>query len=378
MTQSMRETVTEEISSVDTLIVDLPIRRPHRIGMSTMRGQSSVIARVRTSDGLLGLGEGVVPGGGPFWGGESVESIKATIDNYLAPALLARPLRGVNDAMTRMNAVSAGNHFAKAALEMALWDITGRRLGCPVHQLLGGLRRDAIDVLWSVSADAPDPVGEAQRFIDEGYATIKFMIGGQDAGTGVEWVRKVLEKLPEHITYVVDANGTWNEATARRWLPALSDAGVDIAEQLVPAWNRDAMARLTGMTRTWVMADEGVRSVPDAMAVASLHAADAIAVKVPKLGGITGARDVAAVAIGAGLRLYGGGTMENSIGTSAAAQLFGTFPDLVGSDLIGPLMRTDDIAAAPVAIQGGRLLIPAGPGLGVELDEDKIRHYERK
>jgi muconate cycloisomerase len=370
--------MTEEICFVDARIVDLPIRRPHRIGSTMMRGQSCVVVRVRTADGLTGVGEGVVPGGGPGWGGESVDSIKVTIDAHLGPALCDGPVRGANEAIHRMHVVSAGNHFAKAAIEMALWDIAGKRLGRPVHELLGGLHRDEIDVLWSLGADTPDPLGEAQRFIAEGHRTIKFMLGGRSPEADVERVIGVLEKLPEGLTYIVDANGKWDEPTARRWLPVLAGAGVGIAEQLVPAWNRDAMARLTGATRAWVMADESVRTLCEAVAVARLHAAEVIAVKVPKLGGIAAARDVAAVARGAGLRCYGGGTMETSIGTSAAAQVFGTFPELVGSDLIGPIMRTEDVVTEPLAVRNGRLPIPNGPGLGVELDEDKIRYFSRE
>lgn len=369
--------MTQEIRSIDTCIVDLPIRRPHRIGFSTMRAQSCVVVRVRTADGLTGVGEGVVPGGGPGWGGESVDSMKVTIDAYLAPVLCASPVRGVNEAVSRMRSVCAGNHFAKAAVEMALWDILGKRFGGPVHELLGGLRRDRIDVLWSLGANVPDPAEEAQRFIEEGYRAIKFMLGGRSPEADVERIVDALDKLPRGLTYIADANGGWDEATARRWLPVLADAGIDIAEQLVPAWNREAMARLTGATRAWVMADEGVRTLFDAAAVARTRAADIIAVKLPKLGGIAAARDVAAVARGAGLRCYGGGTMETSVGTSAAAQTFGTFPDLIGSDLIGPLMRADDIVTEPLAVRNGGLCVPDGPGLGIELDEDKIRYYSR-
>ena len=369
--------MAEEISSVDARIVDLPIRRPHRIGAMEMRGQSSVVVRVRTADGLTGLGEGVVPGGGPGWGGESVESIKVTIDAHLAPALCDSPVRGVNEAVQRMHAVSAANHFAKAAIEMAMWDIAGKRLGKPVHELLGGLQRDAIDVLWSLGANTPDLFGEAQRFIAEGHRTIKFMMGGRSPQAEVERIVGVLEKLPEGLTYVVDANGKWDEPSARRWLPVLAGAGIGIAEQLVPAWNLEAMSRLTGATRAWVMADESVCTLSGAVAVAQLHAADVIAVKVPKLGGIAAARDVAAVARGAGLHCYAGGTMETSIGTSAAAQVFGTVPELVGSDLIGPIMRTEDIVTEPLVIRNGQLPVPDGPGLGVELDEDAMRRFAR-
>jgi muconate cycloisomerase len=366
------------IREIATRIVDLPIRREHRIGVSTMRRQSSVIVQVFTEDGPTGLGEGVVPGGGPAWGGESVDSIKVTIDRHLAPALIDVPLTGANEAAALMRRVSAGNHFAKAAVEMALWDIAGKAAGLSVHELLGGRRRESMDVLWSVGANVEDPAGELAEFAGAGHRTVKFMMGGRSPQADVERVRTALHDLPTGLTVVVDASGRWDEPAARRLLPALAEAGVDIAEQLVPAWNLDAMARLTGLTRVWTLADEAVRSASDALRVAIAHSADIIALKVPKLGGIAAARDVAAVTRAAGLRCYAGGTMETSIGTSAAVQLFSTLPELAGCDLIGPLMLADDVVTRPLEVRGGALAVPQGAGLGVELDEDKIRNYVRE
>lgn len=370
--------MTHTIRGITARIVDMPIRRPHRIGVSTMRCQSSVIVQVLTEEGLTGLGEGVVPGGGPQWGGESVDSIKVTIDRHLAPALVGVPLHGVNQAVARMRTVAAGNHFAKAAIEMALWDIAGKSADVPIHELLGGRQRDAIDVLWSVGAGVDDPVSELVSFIEAGHRTMKFMMGGRSPAADTRRVAEAVSQLSDDVLVVVDASGKWDESTARRLLPALADAGVDIAEQLVPEWNIEAMGRLTGLTSVWTMADESVRSLSDAHRITRKPSADIVAVKVPKLGGISAARDVAAITRSAGLRCYAGGTMETSVGTSAAAQLASTLPDLVGSDLIGPIMLTDDVVTEPLAVRDGALRIPLGVGLGVELDEDKIRHYVRK
>ena len=102
-----------------------------------------------------------------------------------------------------------------------------------------------------------------------------------------------------------------------------------------------------------------------------------IAVKVPKLGGITAALKTCGVAQAAATAVYGGGTMESSIGTSAAAQLFGTFDALVGSDLIGPLLMTDDVVTQRVEYRSAQLHIPQGAGLGLDLDMDKLKHYAR-
>jgi muconate cycloisomerase len=370
--------VTIRIRSIDTTIVDLPIRRRHRMAIGAMSRQSAVVVRVATEDGVVGLGEAVVPGGGPEWGGESVETMKVVIDTYLGPALCAAPLHGVNEVIAVMERASVHNRFAKAALEMAFWDIAGRMRDCSVAELLGGLLRDRLPVLWSIGADTPDALDEVERYVAAGHRTVKFMMAGVSPADDAARLIRLVHAVPDDITVIVDANGRWDEAAARRWLPALADAGMDIAEQPLPAWNLAGLAGINLLPGVSVMADESVTSLHQALAAAQCHSADIFSIKVPKTGGISAARDIAAVARGMGIGCYGGGTMETSIGTSAAAQLFGTWPTVHGCDLIGPLFMTDDIVAEPVTYVDGDLVVPHGPGLGMELDEQKMRKYTRE
>ena len=366
------------VREVTCTIVDLPISRRHAIGVSTISNQSSVIVQVLTESGVRGLGEAVVPGGGPHWGGESVESMKVTIDRYLAPALVGQDLRGPNDANARLQRASAGNHFAKAALEMAMWDIAGREAGVPVHHLFGGVVRDGIDVLWSVGATVEEPMPEIEQALAAGHRTIKFMMGQRAPRADVQRVLDSVGMIPRDVTIIVDANGKWDASTAARLLPALAEARVDIAEQLVAPWDLAGMSRLRGLTTVWTMADESVRSIFDAAQVGAQHTVDAVAVKVPKLGGIGPARVAASVVRTHGLHVYAGGTMETSIGVAAGAHVFATVPALIGSDLgIGPQLLADDIVTEPIAISDGSLPVPTGPGLGVDLDEDKLKQYGR-
>jgi muconate cycloisomerase len=371
--------MTFTLRAIDARIVDLPIRRRHRIGVAVMNRQSSVVVRAFTDDGIVGLGEGTTPGGGPAWGGESVETIKAIIDAHLAPALCGRELSGPNEVHAILQRVSARSHAAKAALEMASWDILGKQLDCSVAELMGGRQRRELEVVWSIGADTPEPVNEFNKALDDGHQIIKFMIGAYGPRADVARIVDVLRHAHRQVTVMVDPNATWTEADARRWLPMLFDAGVDIVEQPVAAWNRAGLARLRAATPLQIMADEGLQSTHDALALVGDGSADLFAVKVPKLGGLGPARDVAGIARGAGIRCYGGGTMETSIGTAAAAQLYSTWPDIGGCDLIGPLLLEDDVVSTPVSYVDGRLQVPTGgAGLGVELDEKKIDQYGRK
>jgi muconate cycloisomerase len=135
------------IESVSTTLVDVPLIRPHRFSVDTMTHQSMVIVRLRTSDGIEGIGEAVVPGG-PWWGGESIEGIKALIDTYIAPLLTGQDASRVGVVAASLDRTIAGAQFAKAAVEMALWDARGKALSVRLFELLGGLHRDRISVTW--------------------------------------------------------------------------------------------------------------------------------------------------------------------------------------------------------------------------------------
>ena len=257
-------TVKFDIESIGTTIVDLPIRRTHGIGAFTMNRQSTVIVQVRTSDGVIGLGEGIVPGGGPQWGGESVETIQQVIDGYLAPALTGKVFTGVNDVAAALARVTVYNNFSVAAVEMALWDLTGKHLGCSVGELLGGLRRETIDVLWSIGSTVSDPLEEALKYVDAGHKYIKFMLGTGAPKADCARVTEVVPHLPADTTTIVDFNGRWNEATARKWLPVLADAGVGIAEQPLPRGTSAVRigSRSSPSCRSWPMRESDPSTTP--------------------------------------------------------------------------------------------------------------------
>jgi muconate cycloisomerase len=366
------------VDAVQTTLVELPLRRPHRFRDTTMDTQAVLLVRVRTAEGVVGVGEGVVPGG-PWWGGESVETMQVMVDRYLAPLLVGEDLARLPALRARMDRLVAANDFAKCALETAMWDAWARTLGLPLHALLGGRCRDSLPVTWAIGAADPDAVvEEALAKVEAGHGSVKLKMGALEPAADTARIEKVLAALREVASVRVDLNGAWDELTATRLLPRLEAAGLDLVEQPTPAWDLEALARLSGLLQVPVMADESLRSDHDALALAARRAADVFSLKLGKSGGLLATARIAAVAQAAGIPCHGGTGIESSLGTLAGAQLMAALPAVTyGSELFGPLLMTDGLLAEPLDYRDGALHLPEGPGLGVELDEDRVSRYTR-
>lgn len=264
---------------------------------------------------------------------------------------------------------------------MAVWDAAARELGVPAHQLLGGLHRDRLPVTWALGTDGVDVVvAEARRLLGERrHASFKLKMGATAPEADVARVAAIAEALAGAAPLAVDLNGAWDEYTARRRLPELAAAGIHLVEQPLPATATDALARLRERTDAAIMADESLWTPADALHLAGAHAADVLALKIGKSGGLSAVRRIAAIAEAAGTSCYGGTTIETSLGTAAAAHLFCATAALRhGTELFGPLLLSDDIVTEPVRYEAGDLLLPDGPGFGVTVDEDRVAKYARR
>jgi muconate cycloisomerase len=370
---------TGRIASVSTSIIDVPLRRPHKFSVTEIDHQSLVLVRIRTTAGIEGIGEGIVPGG-PWWGGESVETMKPIIDSYLAPIAVGHDVSDIQRLRATMDEQVNQNRFAKAAVEIALYDAWGKTVGLPVHALLGGLIRSAIGVTWALgAADADEIIAEAAAKLDTGqHASFKLKMGSQDPDTDVRRIEKVAAALAGRASLRVDLNAAWDELTATRYLPRLQDAGIALVEQPLPGWDTDGMARLCQLLEMPVMADESLRSEHDAWRLAQARSADIFSLKLTKSGGFTVTQRIAAVAYAAGIPCHGGTAIESPIATSAAAHLYCSLPAVTyGSELFGPLLMAEDLLTEPLDYRQGQLYPPNGPGLGVTLDEAKVRRFAR-
>ncbi|MEG2630485.1 MAG: muconate/chloromuconate family cycloisomerase [Comamonas sp.] len=365
------------IEKVETMLVDLPTIRPHKLSMAVMSGQTLMLVRIHCADGTVGVGEGTTIGGLAY-GGESPEGMKLAIDTYFTPQLLGANANRVAAVMAGLDRGIRENRFAKCAVETALFDALGQRVGLPVSELLGGRLRDQLPVAWTLaSGDTAKDIDEAQRMLEQRrHRIFKLKIGRKPVREDVAHVAAIRKALGDQAVVRVDVNMAWTELQAQYGLAGLVDAGCELAEQ--PVASAEALARLKGRFPIALMADESLMGPATAFSLARNAAADVFAIKTEQSGGLQAAQQVAAIADAAQIELYGGTMLEGAFGTIASAQVFSTFRALQwGTELFGPLLLTEEILTQPLEYKDFHLTLPAGPGLGIALDEDRVRHFRR-
>jgi muconate cycloisomerase len=368
------------IQHIETFLLDVPTVRPHKLSVATMNVQTLVLVRVRCADGIAGWGEATTIGGLNY-GEESPESIKVNIDTHIAPLLIGMEASQPAKAMAKIRKIIQGTRFAKCALETALLDAQARRLNVPLSELLGGRVRDTLPVAWTLaSGDTAKDIAEAEHMLDiRRHRIFKLKIGLRSVDDDVNHVLAVKRALGDRASVRVDVNQAWRESDAVRGIARLEAGGIDLVEQPVKAHSTAALARLKRRFDVAIMADEALHGPDDAMALARIDAAGVYAVKIAQSGGLMPALEVATIAQRAGIGLYGGTMLEGGIGTAATAHVCATFADLAwDTELFGPLLLTQEVLREPLVYRDFELQVPTGPGLGVEIDTDKLRDLQRK
>jgi muconate cycloisomerase len=371
---------TAIIESVETILVDLPTIRPHKLAMHTISQQTLVIIRLRCCDGIEGIGESTTVGGLSY-ANESPESIKTNIDTHLAPALIGMSADNINAAMQKLDRIAKGNTFAKSGLESALLDAQGKRLGLPVSELLGGRVRDTLEVGWVLaSGDTARDIAEAEELLAlRRHRIFKVKIGANSLDDDLKHVVAIKRALCDRASIRVDVNQHWDESQAIRGCHVLGRNGIDLIEQPISRINRAGQVRLNQRSLAPIMADESIESVEDAFSLAADGAASVFALKIAKNGGPRAVLRTAHIAEAAGISLYGATMLEGSIGTLASAHAFLTLKNLTwGTELFGPLLLTEEIVNEPPVYRNFELHVPNTPGLGLSLDEDRLAFFRRK
>jgi muconate cycloisomerase len=366
------------IADVRVLLADIPVKRPHKMSFTTLHAVNFAFVRIETRGGLVGWGEAACLGG-PTWSEESAESVQVVLERYVTPWLVGRDASGIEPLRIEMSRRVQGNPFARAAVEMALWDLNGKALDAPVHRLLGGRVRDRVPLSWSLAVGSLEAeLDEARQKIALGHRIFKIKTAANPLGVDVERVRRIREAVGDAVALRVDANQGWDRPTALAAVRALEPYRLDFVEQPVPRWDLDGLAEIARQSRIPIMADESCASEHDAFAIARRGGVAILALKVTKSAGLVGTMAIARIAQAAGFGCYVGCMIETSLGTAAyLAAAVAAAPVTWGCELFGPLLLEGDVVQRPVQYADGAILALDGPGLGVDVDEAALKEWIR-
>lgn len=379
------------ISKVETLLVQLPTRREHKwTGLNEPIGRY-VIVRVVDSEGRVGWGEApaLKDWGGEFgrYFGESQLIVRTVIENYLAPAIKGVELGNVIDLHARMDAVIKGYPYAKAAVEFAFYDASGRALGVPVTTLLGGRSRSRIPVTHSIGLiSVAEAESEAAKVAAEGIKTIKIKIG-VDPARDIEIVRAVRSAVGEKVELCVDANeGYKTPGEAITTVRQMEKYRLKYVEQ--PVMGIERLAEVARAIDAPVMADESAWNAHDVLQIIECRAAQIVSIYTTKPGGLFKAMEVAAVCRAAGIICNVNGSVETGVGNLANIHLAAAAPAVTLSCVvpvstpkealrgqIGGIYYQDDLIAEPFEFVDGTIKVPDGVGMGIAVDHNKIEKY---
>ena len=334
-----------------------------------------VIVKIETDSGVTGLGE-TIPDIGFF--GETLEEVKSAIDLYLGPRLVGLDPFDREQILYQMD--FRGNHCARSAIDLAVHDLMGKILGVPVYKLIGGLCRDSVLVALEIGGGpAADMAKACADHVAQGVRAFKPKIGG-NPDVDIERLRAIREAVGKDVVIRADANQGYTPKEAIRLcrLAEKYDVGLELLEQPVAYQDLTGMAQVRASVDTLIEADESAFTLQDIMNIIRLQAADVINIKVEKIGGLYNAKKVAGIVEAAGMQCVIGTAF--GLGLTISAKLHLAASTMIIRDAVEftELRLHDNLLLPPydkllaLPLENGRLKVPQGPGLGVELDQEKM------
>jgi L-alanine-DL-glutamate epimerase-like enolase superfamily enzyme len=372
-----------KIKVIEPIAVSLPMKKPVQMAGETVTRADNVLVRIETEEGIVGWGEAA---SAPLMTGETVASMMAAV-GHMAPALLGRLAGDFGGATAAMDAAMYSNTGAKAAIEIALYDLIGRATGRPVHALLGGKHRTRMPVLAVIgSLDAAADIREAQERFTAGYRAFKIKVGIASARADAERTRAIavaLKGLGECIVSA-DANQGFGVDDAILYVRAVDGCGLDFFEQPVQAHDLDGryleeMARVAAASRVPIGADEGLHSRDDIARHHGSNAAQGGSLKAIKLGGLRALLEASRLCDRLGMKVnISCKTGESSVASAAAAHAAAAAPALAWGLTVTSPGLAEDVAVEPLVVEHGHVEVPDRPGLGIEVDEHRVRRCQQE
>jgi muconate cycloisomerase len=365
--------MTVRITGIEAIPISIPSR-----GFNSALGRFATyeygIVIVRTDAGIDGLGEIST-----LWDGTSGVQC-AFVEHAFRDALIGEDALAINRCLEKMATPFEGAWPARAAVEMALFDIAGKALNTPVYTLLGGRVRESVVLSRSLSMATPDEMAaEAREVVAEGFGCVKVKVG-RPGKEDTEAVAAVREAIGPDILLRVDANMGWRTPKdAIRHIKAIEPYDIHSVEQPLPPLDVDALNLVRQAVDTPLMVDESVWGPRDAWDILRAGAADILNIYVAESGGLTNSSLIFRMAEVAGVPCVIGAMPELGIGTAAAVHLGVAMTNLRDPcDACGVIYHDVDVIRERFVVRDGRIWPPEGPGLGVTLDESQLDRYRHR
>ncbi|MCL4218297.1 MAG: mandelate racemase [Candidatus Hydrogenedentes bacterium] len=342
-------------------------------GPTSGAGRAAVLIKVTADDGAVGWGESVPV---PRWSYETLEGAMSTLDNYLIPVVTGMDvfdLHGIHDAMNKeiANSFSTGAPITKAGLDMAIHDLMGHAAGRNIAELWGRSLPDELVLSWTLN---PKTLDEIEPLIEKGkergFENFNVKVA-PDPKFDLEMCRIVKRAAPDGFLWG-DANGGYDLAAALEVAPKLADAGMAVFEQPIPANQLTGYQQLRQQGALPIIMDEGVVSPSDLIEFMKLGCMDGVAMKPARCGGLVSSRQQIEIMERAGLKFLGSGLTDPDVSLAASLILYGAYGLKYPAALNGPQFLGESVITEPFVVNGGKVRIPKGAGLGIEVDEDKV------
>jgi L-alanine-DL-glutamate epimerase-like enolase superfamily enzyme len=363
-----------KIRRIEPIAIRIPMKKPVIMAGVEIRVAENVLVRVETDDGSIGWGEAA---SAPTMTGETIESMLAAIA-YLSPALLGQAADDIGRVLAALDARMYGNYGAKAAIEIALHDLIGRATGRPACELLGGKQRNRMRLMAVIgTGDIAADLKQAESYKAQGYAAFKIKVGVDQPLRDAERTRAICERIGAGSLISADANQGYSTQEAVHYVQALAASRLDFLEQPVRGGDVAGMAEVASAAGDIAIGvDEGIHSLNDIRVHHEASAARGASLKTIKLRGMRGVLEAGRLCDSLGMKVnVAAKTGESSIACAAAVHVAAALPQIDWGLTLTHQGLADDLTARPIAIAGGHVDALNGPGLGIDVDEERVRRY---
>lgn len=362
-----------KITAVEAIPYAIPYTHPLKFASGEVATADHIVVRIHTDAGITGTADAPPR---PYTYGETQTSIKVVIEDIFGPELIGLDpfdREKVHAIMHR----TIHNQVAKGAVDIALWDLMGKALDTPVHKLLGGYT-DSMRVSHMLGfKPAEELLEEAQRFGQQyGITTFKLKVGRRPLSLDIEACHVLREGLGDDVEIYLDANRGWTANEAMEVLRQTSDLGLTMLEEPCDAKEAMSRRRLVDHSPIPIVGDESVPTAGDASRELLSGGANAICIKTAR-SGFTEATEILGLCTGLGVDVTMGNQIDTQVG-SLATVTFGAAhraSSARAGELSNFLDMSDDLLADPITIVDGRISVRDLPGVGAEIDEEKLAHY---